>query len=244
MLISWKNRLDLAALCAALLLLLPAGLAHGAAGLPELSGRVVDQAGLLSESQEAALVRQLGLHESETTNQVIVVTLVSLHDEEIAEVGRRLGNHWGLGQKGRDNGVLLLIAPEERQVRIAVGQGLEGLLDDETAHGIIQNEILPAFKRGDYAAGIEQGSRAIIATLEGSYEASRASIKDNESLLVLSIIGAIFAVVVILVSALPRPGPDGIPLDDEEPDDSRGNSSGGYSGGGGSFGGGGATGHW
>lgn len=134
---------------------------------PALSGRVVDQAELLSQADEADLGGMLAEHEHRTGNQVVVVTLRSLEGYDIADYGYQLGRYWGIGEAGRDNGALLMVAPRERGVRIEVGYGLEGVLTDARAHQIIQQEILPRFKAGDLPGGIRAGLQAVLALLEG-----------------------------------------------------------------------------
>lgn len=130
-----------------------------------LTSRITDQANLLPPQIEANLVAKLKQHEAKTTNQVIVVTVKSLEDRSIEEYGVELGRHWGIGQKSKNNGVILLIAPNERKVRIDVGYGLEGLLTDALCASIIWNRITPAFKKGDFAGGIQSGIDAILAVL-------------------------------------------------------------------------------
>jgi uncharacterized protein len=100
----------------------------------------------------------------------VVVTLPSLQGYAIDDYGYQLGRHWGIGQAERDNGVLLIVAPSEREVRIEVGYGLEGVLTDAGSHAIIQDVMLPQFRDGHYEAGILQGVNAILGTLQGSYE--------------------------------------------------------------------------
>src|SRR3546814_11267487 len=112
----------------------------------------------------------LASHEQATSNQLVVVTLPSLQGTAIDDFGYQLGRHWGIGQQGRDNGALLIVAPSERAVRIEVGYGLEGDLPDATAHAIIANEILPAFRQGDYPGGIAAGVDAIILAIAGAYQ--------------------------------------------------------------------------
>ena len=153
-----------------LLLCLCTALAQAAPNFPELAGRVVDQAGVLSPGTVQALDNLLAQHEKETSNQVVVVTLKGLQGYDIADYGYQLGRHWGIGQKGRDNGVLLIVAPNERKVRIEVGYGLEGALPDATAHNIIQTRILPRFRSGDYDAGVRAGVDAILAAIAGTYQ--------------------------------------------------------------------------
>jgi len=124
--------------------------------LPALTGRVVDRANLIDPAAESALTAKLAALETDTTDQVVVVTLPGLKGEPIEATGRRLGNGWGIGRNDADNGVLLLVAPRERAVRIEVGEGLEGLLTDERAAEIIQL-ILPQFKANKPEAGISLG---------------------------------------------------------------------------------------
>ncbi|MNI07535.1 hypothetical protein D3C73_605450 [compost metagenome] len=132
---------------------------------PALTGRVVDDAQLLTPQQEQALTGKLAALEQQTGDQLVVVTLPSLQDQEIEDFGYQLGRHWGIGQKENDGGALLIVAPNERKVRIEVGYGLEGVLTDAYSSLIIRNDILPAFRQGDYAGGILAGTDAIIAQL-------------------------------------------------------------------------------
>jgi uncharacterized protein len=130
--------------------------AHTAAGDIALTGRVVDQAGIILPADEQRLTQQLARLERETTDQVVIVTLPSLNGEAIEKVGLALGNGWGIGQADTDNGVLLLVAPHDRKVRIEVGLGLEGLLTDARAAKIIEM-MLPSFRAGKPAEAIERG---------------------------------------------------------------------------------------
>jgi len=132
---------------------------------PSLSGRVVDAAGLLSPDERQALSDKLAALEQETGAQLVVATLPSLQGQTIEQYGVALGRHWGIGQKGKDNGVLLLVAPNERKVRLEVGYGLEGTLTDATSGLIINRGILPRFKQGDYPGGIREGVDAVIHTI-------------------------------------------------------------------------------
>jgi uncharacterized protein len=164
-----------------LLLLVCTANALAAADFPSLTGRVVDAASLLPEDVQQQLEQQLEQHEQETSNQVVVVTLPSLQGYAIDDYGYQLGRHWGIGQAERDNGVLLIVAPNEREVRIEVGYGLEGVLTDAGSHAIIEDVILPQFRDNHYEAGILQGVNAILGTLQGSYEpvARRPAIDHN-----------------------------------------------------------------
>jgi uncharacterized protein len=125
--------------------------------VPPLTGRVVDQAGLLSASAEAKLTKELQQLEAQTRDQVVVVTLASLGGRSIEETGLALGRCWHIGRKGLDNGVVVLVAPAERKTRIEVGYGLEGLLTDPRAKKIIDDEMIPRFKAAQYEAAIGAG---------------------------------------------------------------------------------------
>lgn len=149
----------------ALLLLLP--LRASAAELPALQGRVNDYANLLSPGQKQNIETKLAQFEQQTGNQVAVLTIGSLDGEDIADYANRVGRAWALGQKGKDDGALLLVAQQDRKMRIEVGYGLEGVLPDLRT-SIIQNEvIIPYFKRGDFGGGIEAGVDAILSTIQG-----------------------------------------------------------------------------
>ena len=115
----------------------------------------------------------LAEHERATGEQVVVVTLDSLQGYSIEDYGYQLGRHWGIGQKGTNTGALLIVAPRERKVRIEVGYGLEGELTDAISRTIIDNYILPSFKRGDYNAGVLAGTRSILQVLGGNPGANR-----------------------------------------------------------------------
>lgn len=164
---------------AVLLWLVIAFSVHAAPEFPKLDARVVDTAGLLSASTRESLISELAAHERATSNQVVVVTVTSLQGYSIDDFGNQLGRHWGIGQKERDNGVLLIVAPNERKVRIEVGYGLEGVLTDALSHNIIQTVILPQFKKGDMPQGIVDGARTIMQALDGSYEPLPEK-KDND----------------------------------------------------------------
>jgi len=127
-----------------------------------LGGRVTDAANILNAEQEAALTHRLALLEQSTRHQMVVVTVKSLGGRDIADVTRDLANTWGIGRKGHDDGVVLLVAPNERKVRIAVGYGLERTLPDTLCKTIIEQKMLPRFRDGDLYEGIEEGVSALI----------------------------------------------------------------------------------
>jgi uncharacterized protein len=162
------SRRAVSATFAVLLLLLP--LAAGAADVadvPALQGRVNDYANLISPDQKQRIEAQLAQFEQQTGNQVAVLTIPSLDGEDIEGYGNRVARAWALGQKGKDNGALLLVAQQDRKMRIEVGYGLEPVLTDLQT-SIIQNQvIIPYFKRGDFGGGIEAGVSAILSTAQG-----------------------------------------------------------------------------
>jgi uncharacterized protein len=135
------------------------------AGYPALIGRVVDQAGLLGPEEESRLAAASAELERHTTDQLVIVTVPSLDGRPIEDFARALGNHWGIGQKDRDNGVLLVVAPNERRVRIATGYGLEAILTNARSGEIIERDLLPAFRESKWSEGISAGAEAIIRTL-------------------------------------------------------------------------------
>jgi uncharacterized protein len=157
------------ALLAALVLLL-AGAPAAAQEYPALTGRVVDAANIIPAADEAALTQKLEAVEKASSRQLVVATVPSLGGYPIEDYGYQLGRQWGIGQKGANNGMLLLVAPNERKVRIEVGYGLEPIMTDALAGRIIREQILPAFKNGDYPGGINAGADAIIAQLQAPPE--------------------------------------------------------------------------
>ena len=124
---------------------------------PELTGRVVDDAGILDPATKAALERKLAEFETKTTGQLVVVTLKSLQGTSIEDYGYQLGRHWQIGQKEKNTGALLIVAPNERKVRIEVGYGFEGTLTDAVSKLIIENSIIPRLRVNDFAGGIGRG---------------------------------------------------------------------------------------
>ncbi len=244
---------------AALLLAFPAA----AQDFPKLSGRVVDAADLLSPATEAALTEKLKTLEETTTRQLVVATVPDLQGYDIADYGYRLGREWGLGRKDEDNGALLLVAPNERKVRIEVGYGLEGYLTDALSSVIINRQIVPRFRDGDMEGGVVAGADAIIAQLSLPPEDARANLiaaRESEQEETRHGLGLIPTILIIwfvfwmlrgVLGGKRRRGRGG-PIIIWGPGSgggwgggsSGGFGGGGFSGGGGSFGGGGASGSW
>lgn len=251
-------------LVAALCMLAAVALAY-AITFPPLTGRVVDEAGILDSATTEALEHKLAGFEAKTTDQFVVVTLKSLQGTSIEDYGYRLGRHWGIGQKDNSNGVLLIVAPNERKVRIEVGYGLEGDLTDAVSKLIIENGILPRFKANDYAGGITRGVDDIIQVLTVDPEEWKQRARQRSDHHPPSVDVIIFALMLFVFFYLWRrmsqqnrayppgsrrggwAGPIAVPgsWDSGSSGSSwSGSGGGGFSGGGGSFGGGGASGSW
>jgi uncharacterized protein len=229
---------------------------------PALTGRVVDGAGILTSTTIGTLDQMLAQHERTTTQQVVVVTLDSLQGHTIEDYGYQLGRNWGIGQNGKNNGALLIVAPHEWKVRIEVGYGMEGQLTDAITRVIIENNILPRFRVSDFNGGVLDGTAAIMRTLGDDAaanlsgepgqapppsDADQTQLPPSMELLLL-----VFFVFVIFLMFRARRHPyimrNGIPYSGPGGGFFGGSSGsgggGGFSGGGGSFGGGGASGGW
>jgi uncharacterized protein len=146
-------------------------LARGAAALdvPYLSGRVNDDAHLFDANAAQDLDRTLKAYEDKTGRQFAVLTIPSLGDEALEDYSIKVARAWKLGRKGKDDGILMLVARDDHKVRIEVGYGLEGDLPDARCGRIIRDEMVPRFRAGDYAGGIKAGAAAVIGSLDGSY---------------------------------------------------------------------------
>lgn len=228
---------------------------------PALSGPVVDAAHLLPAAVFERLSRRLAAYSEKTGTQLVVVTLPTLDGYPIQEYGYQLGRHWGIGQKGKNNGALLIVDAGERRLRIEVGYGLEGTLTDAASFEIIHDIIVPRFKKGDYAGGIVAGTNAIL-TLLGDHAAAAQQRQVREQsttggLMLLMMLFVLLPLVARVFSAGRRGGGSGgllwLGLLAMLGGSGRGGFGGGgfggggfggFSGGGGSFGGGGASGGW
>lgn len=162
----------------ALMLAVLAGTAAQAQTFPKLTGRVVDAANLLSPEQAAQLTAMSEATEQATGRQLVVATVTDLQGYPIEDYGYRLGREWKIGQSEADNGIILLVAPNERKVRIEVGYGLEPIMTDALSGMIIRDTILPVFRSGDMAGGIVAGATAINEQLKLPLEAAEARAKQ------------------------------------------------------------------
>ncbi|MFJ7109260.1 TPM domain-containing protein [Pseudomonas sp. NPDC098740] len=227
---------------------------------PELTGRVVDNAQMIEPAVREQLTQQLQAHEKATGEQLVVVTLPDLQGTDIADFGYQLGRYWGIGQKDKNTGALLIVARDDRKLRIEVGYGLEDRLTDAQSSVIINQVITPAFKTGNFSKGISDGVAAMLVVLGGNPLDEPSTVFDsggNQESDFVSRHPGIFVFLVMLfiltmfvcqmLGILPSGGGGG----------GRGGSSGGFggggfgggggggfSGGGGSFGGGGSSGGW
>jgi uncharacterized protein len=239
----------------AFLLILPAL----ALDFPALTGRVVDEANILDPSTRAALTDKLAALEAKSTDQLVVVTLKSLQGTSIEDFGYQLGRRWQIGQKDKNNGVLLIVAPNDKQVRIEVGYGLEGTLTDAISRLIIENGILPRFRASDIPGGITRGVDDIISVLTGDAEEWKRRAAQRPDTVTQSPstqrdsiwpgILLVLAGIVIIVLCAMYAGQLCLQILFAVMSSGGGRSSGssgggGFSGGGGSFGGGGASGRW
>jgi uncharacterized protein len=157
-------------------------LAQSQPDFPALSGRIVDAAGIMPPDRRSAIEAVIAAHEAKTTDQIVVATLPSLQGYAIEDFSNRLFRAWRLGQDKTNNGVLLLVAPNERKVRIEVGYGLEGALTDALSRVVIATAITPKFRSGDFAGGIEAGVDAIVSILSKDADEwqRRAKVRDDQ----------------------------------------------------------------
>lgn len=154
-------------------------LLHAQRPVPELWGmRIHDEARVLSQQVVQQLETQLKQYEDSTSNQIAILIIPSLNGEVLEEYALRVAEHWKLGQKEKDNGVLLLIAIDDRAVRIEVGYGLEGVLPDAVCNRIIRNELLPNFRRNDYDAGVMAAIGAVIQAIGGEYVSDKDDLNE------------------------------------------------------------------
>jgi uncharacterized protein len=248
------------ALIVILLAALWAGAALAAANFPPLTGRVVDQAKILSAVTIADLERKLADLEQKSGIQLVVATVPSLGGEEIEPYANELFRAWKLGEAKKNNGVLLLIAPNQRRVRIEVGYGLEGTLTDAVSSIIISNAIAPRFRAGDFNGGVTRGVDDIITALttdaaEWKPKPTDMRAEHEASLLDTLAPFLIFLFIMFVISRIGRRGGRGnvifIPMGMGGGGGFGGGfggggsgGGGGFSGGGGSSGGGGASGGW
>ncbi len=167
--------------------------------VPGLTGRVNDYARLLSPGVATSLEQKLAGFEQETSTQIVVLTIPSLQGDNIEQFAIRVVDQWKIGQKGKDNGVLLVLAQAERKVRIEVGMGLQGVLPDITAGQIIRDVMAPLLKANNFDQAMSEGTDAIMSATKGEFTASpqdhRRPQKKSTSSLTLFLLAAVSAVI-------------------------------------------------
>lgn len=232
----------LATLILGLLLLSASGLQ--ALEVPPATGYVNDRAGILSSATKQQLEQGLREFERSDSTQLVVLTIPSLEGEVLEEYSLKVAESWGIGQRGKDNGALLLIARDDRKIRIEVGYGLEGQLTDLLTGRIIDQEITPRFRSGDYDGGVVAGVSAMAKAVRGAYKGEPTKKRSS---------GGFFTLLLFLAPWLLLMGPrrgshrrSGIWFGGGGFGGGGGFSGGGggFSGGGGGFGGGGSSGGW
>jgi len=223
--------------------------------VPELHQRVTDATGTLSHNEVANLESSLAEFERTTSNQIVVLMVPSLSGESVEEYSLRVAEKNKVGKKGRDNGVLLLIAKNDRKMRIEVGYGLEGVLPDAICDQIIRHVIVPRFRDGDFFGGIEAGVGAIESATKGEFKGEPED-ELPANLIPVLLVGGFFLFGLLRMFAFSRRGyhigsrgyrSSGVwfgGFGGGGSGSGGGFGGGGFSGGGGSFGGGGASGSW
>ena len=228
--------------------------------VPALKGRVNDYANVISKNDEKELTEYLASLDEQTGIQIAVLTIPSLKGEDIAAFGVKVAENWKLGKAGEDNGALLLVAMDERELRIEVGYGLEGLLTDAKCGLIIRNVIIPEFKDGNYSDGIVKGVQNMGGIASGNAELVSKNVLEDDDDSGVGIFFMIIWVIFIFVVICSKGGifkwiflsnlvNNGHSVHHHHSNLSgfggfSGGHGGGFSGGGGHFGGGGASGHW
>ena len=231
--------------------------------VPKKQSSVYDYSGLLSLSEARSLEQKLIRYSDSTSTQIVVIVINSSKGEDINYLAANWGEKWGIGQKGKDNGVLLMLAKEDRKFAIQVGRGTEGSLTDLMSKRIIESRIIPEFKKGDYYKGLDKGTDGVFEVLTGEFKENRKRKSKKEGNGFSGVLSFIFILIlfitlrnkgggrnggrrsgsgalldILILSSIGRSGGFG--------GSSSGGSSGGFGGGfgGGSFGGGGASGGW
>ena len=245
-------------------------LALAAPKFPALTGRVVDDAHMLSAGTVQQLDADLAKLEADTGHQMVVATVPDLQGYEIEEYGYQLGRTWAVGQKGKNDGVILLVAPKEHKVRIEVGYGLEPVLTDALTSLILQQKVLPQFKAGHMEQGVIDGAQAVVSQIALPEDQAKANVAKAEAqplqqssrssgghFPIILVVLLVFWVLSSILRGGRRRGSGlwWLPLMLMNSGGGRGGGwgggggfggggGGGFSGGGGSFGGGGSSGSW
>lgn len=173
---------------------------------PRLIMPVEDFAGVLNSREKAALNQKLIAYADTSSTEILIITIQDLGGRDVAEYATALGQKWQIGQKGKDNGVVVLAAIKDRKINISVGRGLEATLTDMVSGQIIRNEMAPAFRENNYYLGFDRAADAIIAVTKGEYKADK---KEEEAPGIGSILLIIIILVIVFAIAARRGGGGG-----------------------------------
>ena len=232
--------------------LLSISLAAAEPSFPTLSGRIVDTGGLLGRQTQAELTSVLEAHEEATGAQIVFTSVPDLQGYDIETYGNKLARHWGIGEKEKDNGIVLIVAKKERKIRIEVGYGLEELVTDAISANIIHSIILPEFKKSRFEKGVVLGVRALVEASQGEYSPRKRKVNKGFPPPLFALVLIMFVVLIVISSIFGGGGGGsgrrnsayGYGSGGYNGRTGGGFSGGGFGGGGGSFGGGGASGGW
>lgn len=172
---------------------------------PEEHTSVYDQAGLLTSYEANALQQKLINYADSTSTQIVVASIKTINGENISLFATNWAHSWGIGQEDKDNGVFILIAKDDRKMAIQTGYGVEHLLTDNLSKRIITNIITPEFKRGNFYAGLDRGTSAIIQILNGEYQETRDFSNQGDKVPLFFII-LVFIILLIVLSNIKRRG--------------------------------------
>lgn len=225
---------------------------------PKLQTSVYDYISLLASSQKRNLEQKLIKYSDTTSTQIVIAIISSTNGENINYLGAQWGHEWGIGQEKEDNGILILLAKDDRKIAINTGYGVEHLLTDAMSKRIIERDIIPFFKQNDYYGGLNRGADAIFEVLNGEYQGTRKSNNNEFPIGFIFILIFIFIIILISISKNRRGGGHGGNRGNRSTGSDileaiilsnmgrgsyrKGSSGGGWSSGGGSFGGGGGFG--
>ncbi|MFC7358078.1 TPM domain-containing protein [Jejudonia soesokkakensis] len=233
--------------------------------VPDKQTSLYDYISLFSTSEKSALENKLIRYADSTSTQIVMVVISTTKGEDISLLGAKWGQKWGVGQATKDNGIFIILAKDDRRVDINTGYGIEYLISDRTAEQIINREMIPQFKTGNYYKGLDQGADAIFEALKGEYKEERKFKKKNNDNNIFVVVMIIFFIIIIILRSRNKGGRGGGGIGGSLLDviilsnmgrtggfgggSSRGGGSfggGGFGGGfgGGGFGGGGASGGW
>ena len=166
--------------------------------VPKKETSVYDYANLLSSGQKTALENKLVKYSDTTSTQITVVVIPSTKGEDISLLGAKWGQKWGIGQKGKDNGILIMLATQDRKVDINTGYGIETIITDRMAEQVINRIMIPQFKKGDFYAGLDQAADALFQMLQGEYQGTRKQNNSNGFKILPILI--IFIVIIFILS--------------------------------------------